>query len=54
MRISKFLQRYCIDSPEHFRLRDHNPGDTAGLEKKQAKELLAQGVKRLADLQERL
>jgi polyphosphate kinase 2 (PPK2 family) len=39
-----------------FRLADHDPGDTAGLEldKKQAQSLLQQGVQRLGELQEKL
>lgn len=49
--------RYRIDKGKGFRLKDFDPGDTAGLGdeyKDEAKELLARGVERLADLQERL
>ncbi|HET8972238.1 MAG TPA: polyphosphate kinase 2 family protein, partial [Pseudolabrys sp.] len=56
MSLSKFAKRYRVDDPEGFRLKDWDPGDTNHLdiEKKEAKELLAEGVDRLSDLQERL
>ncbi|HYT32533.1 MAG TPA: polyphosphate kinase 2 family protein [Thermoanaerobaculia bacterium] len=42
--------------PKDFRLKDWDPGDTAGLDlgKKGAEELLAKGIQSLADLQRRL
>jgi len=42
--------------PKEFRLKDWDPGDTAGLDlgKKGAAELLARGTQRLADLQGRV
>jgi PPK2 family polyphosphate:nucleotide phosphotransferase len=56
MNLSKFAARYRVDDPDGFRLKDWDPGDTKGLdiEKDEAKDLLAEGVKRLSDLQERL
>ncbi len=54
MKISKLLKRYRIGNGKHFKLKDHDPADTNGLEselKPQAKELLADGVKKLSDLQ---
>ena len=50
------VARYRITQGKKFRLADFAPDDTAGLdiEKKDAKEMLAASVKRLADLQERL
>ncbi|HEY7230815.1 MAG TPA: polyphosphate kinase 2 family protein [Pseudolabrys sp.] len=56
MTLSKFSERYRVDDPDKFRLRDWDPGDTNNLdiEKKEAKQLLAEGVERLSDLQERL
>ena len=54
MKINKLLRRYRIVNGEHFRLRDHDPADTHGLKselKPQAKELLADGVKKLNILQ---
>jgi PPK2 family polyphosphate:nucleotide phosphotransferase len=54
--IRRFVRPYRVESGRRFRLKDRNPDDTAGLEeeKKVAKELLAEGVRRLADLQDRL
>ena len=56
MSLAKFAKLYRVDDPDSFRLKDWDPGDTNNLdiEKKDAKELLAEGVKRLSDLQERL
>jgi len=56
MSLSKFAKHYRVDDPDSFRLKDWDPGDTNHLdiEKKEAKELLAEGVDRLSDLQERL
>ncbi len=55
--LSRFLDPYRITNGEKFRLKDHDPGDTGGLgseDKPDAKQMLASGVERLADLQERL
>ena len=55
MNIDKLLKRYRVEDGKHFRLKDHDPEDTNGLKdelKPQAKELLAEGVKKLADLQD--
>ncbi len=56
MSLSKFAELYRVDDPDKFRLKDWDPGDTNHLdiEKKEAKELLAEGVDRLSELQERL
>ena len=56
MSLAKFAKLYRVDDPDSFQLKDWDPGDTNNLdiEKKDAKELLAEGVKRLSDLQERL
>jgi PPK2 family polyphosphate:nucleotide phosphotransferase len=56
MSLSKFAKLYRVDDPDSFRLKDCDPGDTSHLdiEKKEAKALLAEGVNRLSDLQERL
>ncbi len=55
MKIDKMLKRYRIDEGKHFRLKDHDPGDTHGLKsaaKPQAQELLTRGVEELARLQD--
>ena len=53
---SDILKRYRIRKGDSFKLTDIDPDDTAQLdiEKVEAKALLAEGVKRLAKLQERL
>jgi PPK2 family polyphosphate:nucleotide phosphotransferase len=56
-RVSRFLDPYRITSGKKFRLKDHDPGDTGGLgseDKPEAKRMLANGVERMAELQERL
>jgi PPK2 family polyphosphate:nucleotide phosphotransferase len=56
MSLTKFAKLYRVDDPDNFRIKDWDPGDTNHLdiEKKGAKELLEEGVKRLSELQERL
>jgi PPK2 family polyphosphate:nucleotide phosphotransferase len=54
-RIRKFVERYRVDDGKGFRLKDHDPGDSHGIQSKsQAEKLLAKGVVRLAELQEKL
>ena len=51
MKIEKMLKRYRVDHGKHFRLKDHDPADTHGLDsevKDEAKELLANGVEELS------
>ncbi len=54
--IRKILDRYRVTSGKGFRLKDHDPSDTAGhlLPKSRADATLAHGVHRLAELQEKL
>ena len=50
-------RRYRIDKGKNFRLKDVDPGDTAGMKsefKEEAQVLLREGVKQLADLQDKL
>src|SRR5688572_6849079 len=56
MKLSKIIKRFRIDKPDKFRLSDYDPADTGGLdiEKAEAKAMLADGVSRLAALQEKL
>ncbi|MGA7989934.1 MAG: polyphosphate kinase 2 family protein [Thermoanaerobaculia bacterium] len=53
---STLVRSYRVTKGRGFRLKDWNPRDTAHLRegKRKAKELLAAGVGRLADLQDRL
>ena len=52
----KFIKRFRVHKPEHFRLATFDPADTAGLDldKAQAKAMLADDVEMLRDLQQRL
>ena len=55
MKIEKMLKRYRVEDGRHFRLKDYDPADTHGLNsefKKEAKDLLANGVQELSRLQE--
>jgi len=55
MKPEKILKRYRVEHGKHFRLKDYDPSDTAGLKsefKPQARELLAKGVEELAKLQD--
>ncbi|MCQ8241193.1 polyphosphate kinase 2 family protein [Rhizosaccharibacter radicis] len=49
----KLLARYRITHGKHFELKDHDPRDTDGIDidKDEGKQLLAEGVERLAELQ---
>jgi PPK2 family polyphosphate:nucleotide phosphotransferase len=52
----KILDRYRVTSGKGFRLKDHDPADTAGhlLSRAQADATLTHGVHRLAEMQEKL
>ncbi len=54
--VRKLLARYRVEDGGKFRLRDHDPGDTGGhlIDKKDAAILLAHGVERLSQQQEKL
>ena len=57
MKIEKFLAPYRVNNGGKFRLRNHDPADTAGMgdgHKPRAKKLLADGVAWLAEEQEKL
>jgi PPK2 family polyphosphate:nucleotide phosphotransferase len=56
MKSAKILKPYRITKPNKFRLADHDPADTNGLdiEKDEAKAILAEDTKSLSDQQERL
>jgi PPK2 family polyphosphate:nucleotide phosphotransferase len=56
MNLSRQFAKYRIEKGEKFRLKDVDPDDTAGLDidKDQAKKMLRDDVKLLAELQERL
>ena len=52
----KLMAHYRIESGKGFHLKDHDPGDTAGIDadKGAAAALLAEGVDRLSTLQDKL
>src|SRR5437667_10859654 len=56
MNLTKIIKKFRIDHPDKFRLSDFDCADTCGLdiEKAEAKAMLADGVERLAALQEKL
>jgi PPK2 family polyphosphate:nucleotide phosphotransferase len=56
MKPAKILKRLRIDDPDRFRLASIDPADTFGLDldKGEAKAMLADDIKRLSELQERL
>jgi PPK2 family polyphosphate:nucleotide phosphotransferase len=56
MKLTKIVKRFRIDKPDKFRLADYDPADTCGLDiaEAEAKALLADGIERLAALQEKL
>jgi PPK2 family polyphosphate:nucleotide phosphotransferase len=56
MNPGKLIKPFRIDRPKHFRLADHDPGDTRGLtiDKQEAKSMLTRDIARLAELQEML
>src|SRR5476651_1031903 len=56
MKLYSIAKRFRIDRPDKFRLSKHDPAECYGLtvDKSEAKALLAEGIERLNDLQERL
>ncbi len=53
--ISGFIKPYVVDKGSKFRLKHYDPSDTRWVKKKaEARELLQEGVRRLAKLQEKL
>ena len=56
MKLDTLAQRFRIDTPDKFRIADHDPADCCGLDidKSDAKDMLNEGVARLSELQERL
>src|SRR5680860_153953 len=53
---AKIVERYRVTDGDKFKLKDYDPGDTGDVDfdKKDGKEMLEVGVKKLAELQERL
>jgi PPK2 family polyphosphate:nucleotide phosphotransferase len=56
MKFDKLASQFRIDAPDKFRIADADPANTLGMsiDKAEAKDMLADGVKRLAALQEKL
>jgi PPK2 family polyphosphate:nucleotide phosphotransferase len=51
----KLVKPFRVEHGKHFRLKDYDPAHTAGVKtKKEANELLEQGIQKLADLQDKL
>ena len=56
MKLYSIAKRFRIDRPDKFRLSKHDPAECCGLtiDKAEAKAMLAEGIERLSELQERL
>jgi PPK2 family polyphosphate:nucleotide phosphotransferase len=56
MKLAKIVKACRIDKPGRFRLADHDPAETFGLstEADNVKPILADGIRRLAEMQQRL
>ena len=56
MKLYSIAKRFRIDRPDKFSLSAHDPAECYGLtaDKKEAKAMLAEGIERLSELQERL
>lgn len=56
MKLDSIAKRFRIDRPDKFRLSDHDAAECCGLsiDKGEAKTMLAEGIERLSDLQEKL
>jgi len=56
MKLDHIAKRFRVDRPDKFRLSKHDSAECCGLtiDKKEAKALLADGIERLAELQQRL
>ena len=56
MKLDDIAKRFRIDRPKKFRLSKHDPAECCGLtiDKKEAQAMLAGGIERLAELQQRL
>jgi PPK2 family polyphosphate:nucleotide phosphotransferase len=56
MKLEHIAKRFRIDHPARFRLADHDPAELCGLsvDKADAKTMLADGIARLEELQQRL
>jgi len=54
MQLSNVVKQLRVDKGEKFRLADHDPADTGGLDKSDAKAMLGEQVERLSALQEKL
>jgi PPK2 family polyphosphate:nucleotide phosphotransferase len=53
-RIESLIAPYRVTDGKGFRLKKIDPGDTRGLEKEAAREILQRGIQRLAALQDKL
>ncbi len=56
MKLEHIAKRFRVDRPDKFRIADHDPAESCGMnvDKKEAKAMLAEGIERLSELQQRL
>ena len=53
--LGKLARAYCVERGKHFKLRDFDPADTAGIRSKEhATAALQKSLEQLADLQNKL
>src|SRR6476660_930521 len=54
-KLAKLAKAYCVERGKHFKLKDFDPADTAGIRSKQSATAdLQKSLEQLADLQEKL
>lgn len=54
-KLAKLIEPYRIEHGKKFRLKEHDPADTQGLDlKEEAKQFLKEGIQRLSDMQQKL
>lgn len=54
MKVSEIARRFRIDKLKAFKLSAHDCGDTLGIDKKDARDMLEDGIRTLSALQEKL
>jgi len=55
MNRAKLIKPFCVAGGKHFRLKDHDPGETRGIKsEKDAAALLERGIQQMTELQDKL
>jgi PPK2 family polyphosphate:nucleotide phosphotransferase len=53
MKLTEIAKRFRVDKPGQFRLADHKPDESLGIDKDQGQQMLKEALERLHDLQEK-